>query len=622
MRRRLGLYQTQPRVGHIGSDSSLDMLPTDSPFDVDLDRIAAAVDRDTAIARADRVADGWYQAYRSEWRRRPMSADDWSIHPQLGTRYPAAPWWELRRFLSLDPALGDVKDVWEPARFTWVFDLALGYVATRDDRYARAFWSSVESFIDGNLPFRGIQWSCGQETSIRALSCLWGERVFGTSVETTAPRRERLRDFFAWSGERVTDAIEYAISQRNNHGISEATGLIALGHRLAGLHPDADRWLHDGARWVEYLVLDQFAEDGWYVQHSLSYLRMALDQLVVAERVLRMSRGSGLSIAAAARVRAAIALLVELHDPATGDVPNHGANDGSMVLPITTGVYRDFRPSITAAAATFDAPVPESFQASNAALAWFGAEALLRRANPAPNRVVTGSSGWISARMGTARVFVRAGDYESNPSHIDPGHVDVWIDGEQRAVDAGTYRYTAEAPWRNGLAVIGVHNTVEIPALPAAAKGMRFLWLERPSARVVRVEQNDRAVILELQNDTWADRGVKHVRRCVLIDGAVDVYDEIDAGAHVALEIRAHWLVPDGTPQPEISSDDGGALWAVRAAPESVEGWCSPHYGERIPASSVSFVTKITGRRTIHSRIVATKLPPKSDAFTGVTASA
>jgi hypothetical protein len=228
MRRRLGLYLSSPRVPHVEAAESRRA----SPFNIDLDRIAAAIDRETAIARADRVAAGEHQAYRNEWRRRPTRSEDWSIHPETGTRYPAEPWWELRRFLSLDPVHGDVKDVWEPARFTWAFDLILGYAASRDERYAEAFWSGVDSFVDGNPPFRGVQWSCGQETSIRALSCLWAERAFANAAATTASRQARLRDLFAWSGERVANAIEYAISQRNNHGISEATGLIALGHRL------------------------------------------------------------------------------------------------------------------------------------------------------------------------------------------------------------------------------------------------------------------------------------------------------------------------------------------------------------------------------------------------------
>ena len=605
MRRRLGLYLTSPRVPHVEHEPS----QSASAFDVDLDRVSATVDRIAAIERADRVADGWHQAYRHEWKRRPMSSDEWSVHPEVGTRYPAEPWWELRRFLGLDATHGDVKDVWEPARFTWVFDLALGYAVSRDDRYAEAFWTAVESFIDGNPPFRGIQWSCGQETSIRTLSCLWGERVFASAAASTAARRARLQDLFAWSGERVANAIEYAISQRNNHGISEATGLIGLGQRLAGRHPDAHNWLRDGARWIEYLVMDQFGEDGWYVQHSLNYLRLALDQLVVAERVLVRTRGNGLSTKARARVRAAVALLVELYDDEDGGAPNHGANDGSLVLPITTRPYGDFRPAITAAAATFGASVPESFEISLEALAWLGVGSMTIQADPPERRIVAGSSGWVSARNDGTRVFARAGTYESNPSHIDPCHVDVWIDGEVRAFDAGTYRYTARPPWRNGLAGIGVHNTVEIPSVPVAVKGARFLWLGRPAARVSLTDVANDVVVFELRNQTWAKRGITHIRRCVLSSQAVDVFDEIDAGEYASLEVRVHWLVPEGTDVPAVISNGEGRLLIKHADADSVDGWYSPHYGERIPAVSATFVTCVTGRQIVHSRFLATNLP-------------
>jgi hypothetical protein len=605
VRRRLGLYRSSPRFTHIDGDARL----ASSAFDVDLDAVGSVIDRDMAAARADRVAGSWHQAYRNEWRRLPTSPREWSLHPLVGTQYPAAPWWELREYLSLDPAHGDVKDVWEPARFTWAFDLVLGYAASRDERYAEAFWRGIDSFIDGNPPFRTIQWSCGQETSIRALSCMWAERAFASAAASTPVRRARLQDLLAWSGERVADAIEYAVSQRNNHGISEATGLIAIGARLSGAHPDAERWLRDGASLIDRLVLDQFAEDGWYVQHSLTYLRMALDQLVVAQRVLERTRGRGLSPAAVARIRAAIALLVELHDAESGDVPNHGANDGSLVFPISTRPYRDFRPAITAAAATFGASLPEHFCASSEALAWLGTTDIPRSVDPPAARVVVGSSGWASVRTESARVFARAGRYESNPSHVDPAHVDIWIDGEPRAVDAGTYRYTAPFPWANALATIGVHNTLEIPSMPAAVKGARFLWLQRPSARILRADQTDEGAILEISNESWLDRGVRHTRRVVVTDRGIDVSDEVSVAHASPLDVRVHWLVPRNAPLPELSATTEGRLTVAEALPDSVEGWWAPHYAERLPAVSVAYVTTITNRdATILSRFVATNL--------------
>ena len=602
MRRRLGLYLPEPRFPHL-----TDVAPTSSAFDIDLDRVGLAVNRGLAIERADRVASGMHQAYRNEWRRLPQSGADWNVHPILGTPYPSEAWWEMRPYLSLDASRGDVKDVWEPARFTWVFDLALGYAVSRDERYAEAFWSGVETFVDGNPPYRGIQWSCGQETSIRALSCLWAERAFTKATASTPDRRSHLVDLLGWSGERIADAIEYAISQRNNHGISEAVGLIAIGARLAGIHPEAQRWLRVGSRWIESLILDQFAEDGWYIQHSLTYLRMALAQCVVGERVLRRVRARGLSYPAVARLRAAIALLVELHEPTTGDVPNHGANDGSLVLPVSTSGYRDFRPTITAAAATFDVSLPESFQASEETLAWLGIDLTPRRPDPPKTRVVAGSSGWVSARRGNSRVFIRAGEYRSNPSHIDPAHVDVWLDGDPRAVDAGTFRYTAPAPWANGLSSITVHNTIDVPSMPAAQKGARFLWLERPAAAVARTDESADTTTIEIRNRTWETRGLGHTRRCVLTNDGIDVFDDVDSGPRL-VEVHVHWLVPDGAPTPTIESQNGGKITETRASDRSVEGWRSLYYAERHAATSVTFVTTVSGRATIHTRFVATNL--------------
>ena len=107
MRRRLGLYLPAPRVPHVRDVVS----PARSPFDVDLDRVRAALDVKVAIERADRVASGMHQAYRNEWRPLPRSASEWNTHPLLGTLYPSEPWWEMRRFLTLDAARGDRKSV-------------------------------------------------------------------------------------------------------------------------------------------------------------------------------------------------------------------------------------------------------------------------------------------------------------------------------------------------------------------------------------------------------------------------------------------------------------------------------------------------------------------------------
>src|SRR6185437_13413753 len=112
------------------------------------------------------------------------------------------------------------------------------------------------------------------------------------------------------------------LSQRNNHGISEAAGLIHLGIRLEGLHPDAAHWMARGVRLLEEQALDQFSADGWYSQHSFNYMRVAIEQVLYAQWALS-AVGRTLSDAVLERVDAALTLMCCLIDEHSGGMPNH-----------------------------------------------------------------------------------------------------------------------------------------------------------------------------------------------------------------------------------------------------------------------------------------------------------
>src|SRR5690606_17874546 len=127
---------------------------------------------------------------------------------------------------------GDIKDLWEPARFGWVYDLVRGYRITGEARYADAFRDRLHDWAASSPPFLGPHWACGQETAIRAVALLYAE-----SNLPLAGSGALLRDLLHSSGERIADGLDYALSQHNNHGISEATGLIALGCRFRGSDP-------------------------------------------------------------------------------------------------------------------------------------------------------------------------------------------------------------------------------------------------------------------------------------------------------------------------------------------------------------------------------------------------
>ncbi|MBW3656190.1 MAG: heparinase II/III family protein, partial [Gemmatimonadetes bacterium] len=413
----------------------------------------------------------------------------------------------------------------------------------------------------------GPHWSCGQETAIRAIALLY--------AEANLPHTPGVAGVLAQSGERIADALGYAVSQRNNHAISEAVGLLALGARFRGQHPRAEAWLRRGRRWVARLVREQFADDGWYVQHSFTYLRLALDQCVAAERALR-HEGRALSPAAAARLRAGAELLLTVMEPETGHVPNHGASDGAFVHPITLAEYRDFRPVATAAGALWGLPLPANVAPDRETLAWLGLDTPAA-GRPLGDGLRVGTSGWAAARAGGTAVFLRAGRYTSRPGHIDPLHLDVRMDGREVVVDPGTYAYNAPPPWRNGLAGAAAHNGPLVDGLEPGVRGPRFLWYLWPEARLVSAGPAGDGYELVAEIPGTVRRVVRVLPGEVVVDDTV-----LRPGARQA---RVFWLLhPDADPgQVQVAGGQTGI--AVEGDPA---GWFSPGYGVRLPSRFVS----------------------------------
>ncbi len=180
-------------------------VPERWPFRPNAKRLARDASKGEAIARADRVLAGEYQAYRTTWRRRPATPDEWNVDLETGYRYESdAPWFRIPHSV----VGADIKDAWEPGRFGWAYDLARGWMLTRNDRYAQAFWTAFDAFRAGCAPYRGVQWACGQETAIRAIALLWCEAALADAPSSTPARQASLRETLYWSGHRIADAID------------------------------------------------------------------------------------------------------------------------------------------------------------------------------------------------------------------------------------------------------------------------------------------------------------------------------------------------------------------------------------------------------------------------------
>jgi hypothetical protein len=501
-----------------------------------------------------------YEAYGHDWRPLPRGGEAWNTHPRTGYRFTTDVWWKVPHL----PKGTDIKDVWEPGRFSWVYDLVRAYAATDDPTYVIAFHNFLKEWCDANPPFFGAQWACGQETAIRAIALLHADDAFPDLADDTAATA-RLVQVLGWSGERIADAIGYGLSQRNNHGLAESAGLIHIALRLKGVHPDAARWLRLGRRRLEEQLADQFYDDGWYAQHSFAYLRIALEQVLLAQRALSASRLS-LTRAALDRIKSSVRLLALLLDGNTGYVPNHGANDGGRVVLYSTAPYRDFRPVLTLAAVVLDLPLPAGLAPDPEVLAWMGAKST--GAAPAiADGIYTGASGWAIARVRDTFVFLCAGSYRHRPSHMDMLHIDVRMGGSEVVFDPGTFAYNAPPPWNNPLISAAFHNGPVLDHSEPAERGPRFFWYTWPNARLTETSyQPGRALIVAALPG--------RAQRRVFIDASgVAVTDTVLDSAVANLEVN--WLV-NADAAAAIEAEGSEVIDATEGDPVA---WFSPTYG-------------------------------------------
>lgn len=158
----------------------------------------------------------------------------WHEHPFTRRSHRLVHWSQLTEG---DPAAGDIKDLWEIGRLTWLGPI-LRRVAGGNDGAAEECWRHIESFAEHNPPFLGPQWMCGQESALRGIILATVASALRHHPATTDQRLGLVARLLAQTVGRVRPTIGYALSQRNNHAVSEAAFLWTASLLVEDL-PDA-----------------------------------------------------------------------------------------------------------------------------------------------------------------------------------------------------------------------------------------------------------------------------------------------------------------------------------------------------------------------------------------------
>ena len=482
---------------------------------------------DEILFEAEQVRIGYFRAYGGGFKALNFQTDDHHKH------------WSRCEEDRGDGT--DIKDTWEPARFSWVFPLIRAFQFDHNIEYALAFKKYFEAFTRINPPFLGSNWASGQEAAIRLIAMVCGYQTFQSVLTSDESFITLFTRSVYHHAQRIPSTLIYARSQRNNHLLSEAAGLYSAGVFLDGCQ-EAKHWRRLGWRIFHQALADQIDADGEYIQHSTNYHRLML-QLALWMLRLGNAVGDEFPSGSSSALSAATAWYWARIDVGSGHALNLGHNDGSNLFPLGHQDYRDHRATLQAAGLAFLNAKPLPSGQWDELSAWLGVadrvplNNMQAPMNAAPDQRIMAGNCWG---------ILRTPRYVSRPAHADLLHFDLWINGLNALMDAGTYRYTAKAPWRNALAGSAPHNTLIIDGSDQMTRAGRFLWLEWASAEVIRNEPVSSA---RASHNGYANINCIHPREVTIIqDGCWKIRDDILPLKQTRQNhrFRLHWLMPDG----------------------------------------------------------------------------
>jgi hypothetical protein len=386
-------------------------------------------------------------------------------------------WWKISDF---DSKLGDIKTVWELSRFDWVVQLAI--IAVSGDKLAISLLNSrLNDWIQNNPYYRGVNWKCGQEASIRVLHLILAALILDQSNNSSKPLISLIEAHI----KRIAPTISYAIAQNNNHGTSEAAALFIGAHFLVSNGLTKYSQLEFlGRKWLEDRAAKLFSIDGCFSQYSVNYHRLALDTYSICETYRKFNNLHPFSNHLQNTIKKAIQWLEILTDPNSGDVPNLGPNDGAHLFNMFNNGYRDYRKSVQWANLVFNGRLVYSL-AENQEIIFnrlgINVNSALKDNAIQEATLMGNEDGFFIYKRRDLLLVFRRPIFKFRPTHSDALHVDLWLGGTNVFRDGGSYSYNISneiTKYYNG---VSSHNSIQFDdrdQMPVLGRFLFGSWLK------------------------------------------------------------------------------------------------------------------------------------------------
>jgi Heparinase II/III-like protein/Heparinase II/III N-terminus len=567
-----------------------------------LDAVAAVI-RD-----AERIVSGEVLLFR-DWVRVGPSPD-WHTDPLGGDPWPR----DFAGDIDLrTPGHGGIRRVWELNRHHEFTVLAQAFALTRDERYAtklRALW---EGWLADNPLDIGVNWTSGLEMAIRVMNWAWAwallDRGGALPDALSAGVIQAIVEQARWIEEHPS-----LYSTANNHRIGEAVALAVVGLLWPAL-PRAKHWLHDGLAALSEEVPRQISADGVALEQAFHYQAFVLDACLWVLDLLHRAEAPR-PAALAERVRTAAGFLRTVMDT-RGDIPAVGDSDEGWFLRFGGVSEARYRGLLQVAAVTFgDAALNPDGDAPDPQLFWrLGLPGLSAHASLCHARTPRGSrafadGGYAVFRCGTGS-DERVGTFDCGPlgmgtlaahGHADALSLTVSVGGRPALIDAGTYGYHEQPEWRPYFRGTAAHNTVRIDGRDQSEIGGPFLWTRHAHARLERWNSSPALDLAQAGHDGYAALGVRHQRSVlfrkpdtwILVDTLLGTGEhQIEQRFHLApgaVDVDGDHLRVAGAGLTIVGASIPGLLLSTHQGVEQPrEGWYSPRFGHREPATAVIY---------------------------------
>lgn len=529
---------------------------------------------------------------------------DWNSNPLDGTRIDGERTW--CDIPDAAPGQGDLRLFWDPGRAAWAIDLARAGSHGISIDAGSLFWRWLDSWMDACPPWQGPHWKCGQEATVRLIALAFGMWAVADDPATTGERWVQFARLAWATGYRIEQHLDYARSQKNNHALSEACGLMLVGHLFPEFR-EAERWFEQGrAVFCDELARQVYA-DGSYVQHSPNYHRVMLQTAVLAARLAQW-HGRPFDAATIERIAAGEEFLFQMLDETSGRAPLYGNNDGAWVLPLDECDFTDYRGALQSAHFLISGKRRLASGPWDEDLLWlFGPEALAASQEPACRAQSTAfdDGGYYTLRGAESWGMIRCHTFRDRPAHYDQLHFDLWHRGHNLLCDSGTYKYNlAEGKTlEDYFQLAGGHNTIELDGLSPVERVSRFLYFPWPRARLRHFEAGgDSYRYFEGERYDYDVRPWRVLHRRAIVGLADDVWlivdDLLGSGEHTA---TLRWHLADGPVRLDaeqatvvIETPSGECFLSLPAEGEHswrrleiVQGFRSEYYGQRQPIPTV-----------------------------------